>query len=93
MGPAGWATTTLRRRTHVRPEEAIGVIRAAAGPILKEARLIDRYKGRQIPEDRASLTYRLEYQDPARTLEEKDVSEAHARVLSSLDGKLGAKLR
>ena len=26
MGPAGWATTTLRRRTHVRPEEAIGVL-------------------------------------------------------------------
>ncbi len=73
--------------------DVITVIKAAAGPMLKEAKLIDRYKGKQIPEDKISLTYRLEYQDLAKTLEEKDVAETHARVLSSLDGKLGAKLR
>lgn len=74
-------------------EAIISVIKAAAGPVLREARLIDRYKGKQIPEDRISLTYRLEYQDPARTLEDKDVAEVHSRVLRELDGKLGAKLR
>lgn len=73
--------------------DVITVIRTAAGPVLKEAKLIDRYRGKQIPEDKVSLTYRLEYQDLARTLEEKDVSEAHAQVLRELDGKLGAKLR
>jgi phenylalanyl-tRNA synthetase beta chain len=76
-----------------RNADVISVIRASAGPMLKEARLIDRYKGRQISEDKISLTYRLEYQDLTKTLEEKDVAEVHARVLRELDGKLGARLR
>ncbi len=71
----------------------MAVIRKAAGGILKEAHLIDRYTGKQIPEGKVSLTYRLEYQDPARTLQEKDVAEAHTRVLQELDEKFGAKLR
>ena len=73
--------------------DVITVIRAAAGPMLKDAKLIDRYRGKQIPEDKVSLTYRLEYQHLARTLEDKDVLEAHAKVLRELDEKLGAKLR
>lgn len=76
-----------------RNADIVEVIRSAAGAILKEARLVDSYKGKQIPEDKISLTYRLEYRDPARTLEDKDVAEAHAAVLKDLDGKLGAKLR
>jgi phenylalanyl-tRNA synthetase beta chain len=73
--------------------EVVSVIRAAGGDALKEARLVDRYKGKQIPEDKVSLTYRLEYRDPARTLEEKHVAEVHAKVLRDLDEKLGARLR
>jgi phenylalanyl-tRNA synthetase beta chain len=73
--------------------DVITVIRAAAGPMLKDAKLIDRYRGKQIPEDKVSLTYRLEYQLLARTLEDKDVLEAGAKVLRELDEKLGAKLR
>ena len=33
------------------------------------------------------------YQDLKKTLEEKTVSDVHARVLGSLDAKFGAKLR
>lgn len=73
--------------------DIIDAIRASAGPTLKDVRLIDRYTGKQIPEDKVSLTYRLEYQDPARTLEERDVTATHERVLRSLDEKFGAKLR
>ena len=65
----------------------------AAGAILNKIRLIDRYSGKQIPDGKVSLTYRLEYRDPSRTLEEKDVSAAHAQVLKSLEEKYGAKLR
>ena len=65
----------------------------AAGAILSEIKLIDRYAGKQIPDGKVSLTYRLEYRDPSRTLEEKDVSSAHAKILLSLEEKYGAKLR
>lgn len=67
--------------------------RDAAGVILSGIRLIDRYSGKQIPDGKISLTYRLEYRDPSRTLEEKDVSSAHSKILRALEEKYGAKLR
>ena len=68
-------------------------IKIAAGPILKEIKLIDRYAGKQIPDDKVGLTYRLEYQSLLKTLEEKDIIEIQAKVLLDLSEKLGAKLR
>lgn len=68
-------------------------LQKAAGALLKKVELIDRYEGKQVPEGKISLTYRLEYQDPARTLEDKDVLDAHSRVLRSLEESFGAKLR
>ena len=40
-----------------------------------------------------NLTYRLEYQSLAKTLEEKEVLEVHAKVLAVLGERFGAKLR
>ena len=68
-------------------------IRDSAGPMLKEVRLVDRYKGEQIPMDKTGFTYRLEYEDPAKTLQDKDVSAAHSRVLEALKSRFGATLR
>ncbi len=73
--------------------QLVELMRAQATSILKRIGLIDRYEGKQVPEGKISLTYRLEYQDPNKTLEEKEVSAAHAKVLSALDEKFGAKLR
>ena len=73
--------------------EILNLIKAAGGMALKDVRLIDRYTGEQIPDGKVSLTYALEYQDPKKTLEEKEVSDAQARILASLAEKLGAKLR
>lgn len=69
------------------------VIRTAAGGVLKDVSLVDKYSGKQIPEGKISLTYRLEYQNPAKTLEEKEVTEVHNKVLGALGSELGAKLR
>jgi phenylalanyl-tRNA synthetase beta chain len=71
----------------------IDTIKKTAGAILKDVRLIDRYVGKQIPEGKASLTYRLEYQDPKKTLEDKDILDVHSKVTHALEAKLGAKHR
>ena len=73
--------------------ELVSAARIAGGTSLKEIKLIDRYTGKQIPDGKVSLTYRLEYRDPSKTLEEKDVSSAHSSVLRTLEEKCGAKLR
>jgi phenylalanyl-tRNA synthetase beta chain len=71
----------------------VSSITESAGPLLKKVQLIDRYHGGQIPDGKTSLTYRLEYQDISRTLEDKEVQEAHSRVVRALENNLGAKPR
>ncbi|MBN2453249.1 MAG: phenylalanine--tRNA ligase subunit beta [Candidatus Omnitrophica bacterium] len=88
----------LRDISLLAPREALNAdlmagIKKAAGALLKDVTLIDRYEGKQIPADKVSLTYRLEYRDPARTLEEKDVLDVHGRILRELEEKFGAKPR
>ena len=73
--------------------DLVGCINGAAGPLLKSVELVDRYKGKQIFGDNISMTYRLEYQDSSRTLEEKDIQDVHARVLNALAERFGAKQR
>jgi len=73
--------------------ELVSAVREAAGPILKDVQLTDRYVGKQIPDDKIGLTYRIEYQDIKKTLEDKEVSEVHVRIIQSLEKKFGAKLR
>ena len=71
----------------------ISSVKQSAGPLLKNVQLIDRYHGGQIPDGKISLTYRLEYQDVSRTLEDREVQEAHSRVVRALENNLGAKPR
>lgn len=71
----------------------ISSITQSGGGLLKSAQLVDRYRGGQIPEGKQSLTYRLEYRDLNKTLEDKEVQEAHSRIVHALQQELGAALR
>lgn len=73
--------------------DLVSCISRSAGVLLKSVELVDRYKGKQISGDKISMTYRLEYRDPSRTLEEKDIQDVHARVLGALAAQFDAKLR
>ncbi|MDO8525914.1 MAG: phenylalanine--tRNA ligase subunit beta [Candidatus Omnitrophota bacterium] len=91
--PSAYRDISLIVQKEVLNSELTALAKSAAGAILKNIRLIDRYAGKQIPEGKVSLTYRLEYIDPSKTLEEKDVSSAHSNILRSLEERYGAKLR
>ncbi|MFA5143207.1 MAG: phenylalanine--tRNA ligase subunit beta [Candidatus Omnitrophota bacterium] len=73
--------------------DIVVLARETAGAILHDIRLIDRFTGKQIPDGKVSLTYRLEYRIPSRTLEEKEVSAVHANILQALEKRYGARLR
>lgn len=73
--------------------DMVAAMEAAAGAILAGVSLVDRYTGKQVPEGKVSLTYRLEYRDPQKTLEEKDIAGVHTAVLKALEEAFGAKLR
>jgi phenylalanyl-tRNA synthetase beta chain len=56
--------------------EVVAEIRRAGGPLLREARIVDRYDRPPVPEGRVSLTVTLAFQDPARTLTGEEVQSS-----------------
>ena len=62
-------------------------------PILEGFELVDMYAGESIPPDKSSLTIRLVYRHPQRTLLTEEVDKAEAQVLNQLKRALGARLR
>jgi phenylalanyl-tRNA synthetase beta chain len=55
--------------------------------------LVDRYAGEGIPEDLVSLTFRLVYRHPQRTLLAEEVEKTEQQLLNQLKRSMGAQLR
>jgi phenylalanyl-tRNA synthetase beta chain len=60
------------------------VLRAAAGPRLQGAEVTARYDRPPVPAGRVSLTFRLVFQDPSRTLTGEEVQAAMDAVAGAL---------
>jgi phenylalanyl-tRNA synthetase beta chain len=54
---------------------------------------VDIYEGKGIGDDERSLTIRLEYRSPERTLIDEEVDKVHSGLLRALETKLGIKPR
>jgi phenylalanyl-tRNA synthetase beta chain len=73
-----------------------GTIQAAAADRpapLASLEFFDRYHGAGVPEGSVSLSVRLTFQSPDRTLTDEDVQQTMDAVLASLVGEHGAKQR
>ncbi|MGI9066844.1 MAG: phenylalanine--tRNA ligase subunit beta [Pyrinomonadaceae bacterium] len=57
-----------------------------------EAKLVGTYEGKNIPEDRRSVTLRIEYRSEEGTLRDEEVEERHRRLIDALLIKFSAKL-
>jgi len=65
-------------------------------PLLSGAEVFDVFAdptGQKLAGHKKSMAWRLTYRSPERTLESKEVDEAHARVLQALVGTLPAFIR
>lgn len=67
-----------------RAAEVADVIRAAAGPRLSALDVTARYDRPPVPPGRVSLTFRLVFQDPSRTLTGEEVQAAMDAVALAL---------
>ena len=65
----------------------------AAGPILREARVFDVYRGDQLGVGRKSVAIHLAFQSPDRTLTEEEATEVRDRIVAALAERFGAELR
>jgi phenylalanyl-tRNA synthetase beta chain len=70
-----------------------GTIRSAAPLTLVDVREFDRYQGKGIPEGRVSLSLRLTFRSPERTLTDAEVQQAMDRVVAALARELDAVQR
>lgn len=69
------------------------VMRETGRPLATIIELIDRYAGKQIPAGKTSLTFSIEYRDPARTLTAAEVDAVHQRIGQTLMTRFGVTLR
>ncbi len=73
--------------------EIESLIRETGGPSLVETVLFDLYRGKNLPEGRRSLAYRLSFQSPDRTLTDAEVAEQVERIVDTLQKRYAVALR
>ena len=54
--------------------------------------LVGTYEGKNIPDDKRSITLRMEYRSTEGTLRDEEVEERHRGLIDSLLSKFNAKL-
>ena len=78
----------------VLPAAAVrGTIRSTAPELLHSITTFDRYQGKGIPEGRVSLSLRLTFRSPERTLTDEEVEAAMHTIVAALERDLGAQRR
>ncbi len=71
----------------------VDAAKAAAGDVLREARVFDVYRGEQVGEGRKSVAIHLAFQSPERTLTEEEATALRERIVAALAERFGAELR
>ncbi len=74
-------------------DEVEALIRQTGGTTVTDVRLFDVYRGDQIGTGKKSLAYSLTYQNPERTLTDKDAAKLRNKIVARLERELGAQLR
>ncbi|MDQ6719099.1 MAG: phenylalanine--tRNA ligase subunit beta [Gemmatimonadota bacterium] len=69
------------------------LIRKEAGDLLESVVIFDEFKGKGISEGTRSLGWRLTFRSPERTLKDKEVQGRTAKIVRSLEEKLGVRQR
>ena len=72
-------------------DSILGPKKAAA--LLKDARFIDEYRGKQVPEGKKSVTIRLTIASPEKTLTSQEIEQVAGQVMNKLSKKVGGELR
>jgi len=78
---------------NVPTEDILKIIRATGGDIAEDAFLFDIYRGKNIPEGKKSVAFRIIYRSGKRTLTDNEVDEIHGKVVNKLNKEFGAILR
>jgi phenylalanyl-tRNA synthetase beta chain len=73
--------------------DLVEAAREAAGPLLREMRPFDVYRGEQAGPGKKSIAFAVEFRSPERTLSDEDAAGLRARIVDELGRRFGARLR
>ena len=71
----------------------VDAAREAAGPLLREARVFDVYRGDQVGAGRKSVAIHLAFQSPEQTLTDEQAAELRGKIVEALAERFDAELR
>jgi phenylalanyl-tRNA synthetase beta chain len=77
----------------VQVQDILEIIKASGGKTVTKINLFDVYRGGQAGPGKKSLAFSLTYQDPERTLTDREVSHIREKIIKQLKEKIGAQLR
>ncbi|UCD54895.1 MAG: phenylalanine--tRNA ligase subunit beta [Candidatus Omnitrophota bacterium] len=78
---------------NIASSEVTNIIKEIGKTLVKEVSLVDCYKGKQIPEGKRGLLYRIEFQSRERTLKDAEVNHLHSEIKKALSEKLDISFR
>ena len=91
--PAATQDLSLLVAQDVVAGDLLQLIRQEAGELLEDVRLIDDYRGANIPEGTKSLTFALRFRAADRTLTQVEATAARDNAVAAAKAKYGAELR
>ena len=71
----------------VKIDQVLNVIETAGGKILSDVELFDIYEGKEVPEGKKSLAFRLIFQAPDRTLSSKEIDVILDKIIKNLEAE------
>jgi len=74
-------------------DNLLETIQLSGRPLLREVKIIDYYKGQQIPAGFRGLTISCVYRSDERTLTEEEINPVHSLITQALADKFSAKIR
>jgi phenylalanyl-tRNA synthetase beta chain len=90
--PALLRDVTLILDQRIEAREILEAARGFKADLLESIELFDVFSGEPIPADRKSLSFRLTYRSPEKTLEDEEVREVHQALTERLLANFKARL-
>lgn len=80
-------------KDEVKAADLLKLVKKAGGSLVKSVRVFDIYKGEHIEEGSKSVSLKIVYEDPNKTLKTSDVDAPHNKILEELNKHYNANLR
>lgn len=90
--PAVWRDISLAAQKNIRFEEVERIIKEK-GKYLAGLKVVDTYRGKDLPQGHSAYTLRLFYQSKQKTLSSEEIDSCHNKIREKLSSKDGIILR